>query len=377
MYRLEVHSNRNSSAWDISQLAYDIQYTTSLDGNPGKLTFSLKKDPSGSLFLECGYTVIFQVITKNKTENVFTGYIFTMSTDKSDSYKITAYDSLRYLKNHDSYSLNDGEKSLNEVFEEICRNWKIKCFNAVADTGDLSDYKLPQHFFNDVTLFDLLSWCMQRTEMGDLAAFKGNSAIAQTIKGNKSYDEELDQDFVGRKYFLKDENGYLVLTEVSFERRNNPVIIGTESLLTDYQYELSIDKDTYNDIILVQDSKVEKEGGEKKSKEKQPVAEKADEETVKRWGRLNKTITVKEGVTQQQIEEYVNLTLQNYNRITKTLKLNAIGYPLYAGSSFILDLDKIGMVCRCYVLSATHEYKANIHTMTLEVTTNPKMLEVL
>ena len=147
--------------------------------------------------------------------------------------------------------------------------------------------------------------------------------------------------------------------------------------MTDYNYELSIDKETYNDIILVQDSKVENENGKKKSKNKQPVAEKMDEETIKKWGRLTKIITVKEGANQQQIEEYVNLTLQNYNKITKSLKLDAIGHPLYAGSSFILDLDKIGMKCRCYVLTATHNYKANIHTMTLEVTTNPKMLEVL
>ena len=103
MYKLEVHSNRNNSGWDISQLAYDIQYTTSLDGNPGKLTFSLKKDPTGGLFLECGYCVTFQIITNEITENVFTGYIFTMSTGRKDNYKITAYDSLRYLKNHDSF----------------------------------------------------------------------------------------------------------------------------------------------------------------------------------------------------------------------------------------------------------------------------------
>ena len=377
MYKLEVHSNRNNSGWDISQLAYDIQYTTSLDGNPGKLTFSLKKDPTGGLFLECGYCVTFQIITNEITENVFTGYIFTMSTGRKDNYKITAYDSLRYLKNHDSFVLKDGEKSLNEVFEEICRSWKIKYKNELIELGDLSDFALPQHVFNDVTLFDILSWCMQRTETGDFSIFKGNSLIAQTIKGNKEYDAGLDDGYFGRKYFLKDKNGILTLTEVALEGQNNPVIIGTESLLTDYQYELSIDKDTYNDITLVQDSKVENEGGKKKSKRKQAVAEKADEETIKRWGRLNKTITIKEGANQQQIEEYVNLTLQNYNRITKTLKLNAIGYSLYAGSSFILDLEKIGMTCRCYVLTATHNYKANIHTMTLEVTTNPKLLEVL
>ena len=409
-YRMEIYSNRDdytAGGFDVSELAHNITYTTSLDGSAGKLTFTLEKDPNGILILECGYTVKFYVTNENLylekiarekdselaesdyiMENVFTGYIFTLGTDRTEAYKVVAYDILRYLKNHYTISFPNGKVSLHDVFEKLCASWKIEHEDRVREftgglLGDLAANYLPQKSFNDVTLFDILSWCMTTAGQGEYDYGFGvkRNSIAATVKGNKEYSAEMDRDFYGACFFLKSEGGKLILTEVTIEENliwnDNPVIIGDESLLTNYEYELSIDKNTYNQVILVKDGEEKTDTSGKKTKEKVVVSAKQDDETIKRWGVLSRTVNIKDGSTKEQIEEYLNLSLQSGNKISKTLKLNAIGFPLYAGSTFVFDLKKLRTKCKCYVLAATHNYDADKHTMQLEVSTNPKMLEIL
>lgn len=381
-YRMEIYSNRASGfIWDVSELAHNIQYTSSLDGNPGKLSFVLEKDPNNILMMECGFGVRFY----ENDDLVFHGWIFTLGSDRTEAYKVTAYDILRYLKNHDTFAISEGEKSLHDVFKMICEQWNLEyedlvlsAFGGEQTLKDLAANYLPKNNFNDMTLYDILSWCMTRAGNGEYDYGYGvrGSAIEQTVKGNKNYDADMDRDFIGAYYFLQSRNGKLCLNEITLNEKENPVIIGDESLLTDYEYELSIDKNTFNDIILVQESDSEKKDGKKKIKNKVLVASIKDDSTIKRWGRLNKTITIKDGATKAQIEEYLNLALQNYNQITKTLQIKAIGYPIYAGDTFWLRLKKLGADFKCYVIAATHDYGSH-HVMNLEVSTNPKMQEIL
>ena len=60
------------------------------------------------------------------------------------------------------------------------------------------------------------------------------------------------------------------------------------------------------------------------------------------------------------------------------MKIEALGFNgINAGDGFVFRLNKLGIENMVYVLSATHHYNADIHTMTLEVSTAKNMVEVL
>ena len=81
---------------DVSTLAGNIVHTTSMTDNPGKLTFFVQKDPKEIVkSISNGDKVFF----KRDGYGLFCGYVFSVGMDATEVFKITAYDSLRYLKN--------------------------------------------------------------------------------------------------------------------------------------------------------------------------------------------------------------------------------------------------------------------------------------
>ena len=78
----------------------------------------------------------------------------------------------------------------------------------------------------------------------------------------------------------------------------------------------------------------------------------------------------------QELEEYAQLNLDVYAKSSKTMKLEALGYPVYAGDSFTLMLDKLGLCMDLYIKEATHTY-GEVHTMSLTVATNRNMPDTL
>lgn len=371
--------------FDVSTLAHHINYTTSIDGNPGKLTFQLEKDPNGILQMGIGDEVEFY----HSGKPVFRGKIFTLGTNASESYRVVAYDLLRYLKNHDSLLIPSGEMTIDDLFEEICTKWGLPHENIVeeamqadiAGSYGVAKFELPKGMFMDVSLFDIMSWAMKKLEMVSIDIYGEEvSLIRQTIKGNSDYDESFDTGFRGAKYFLKDRFGSLELNEIALNSylsfaETGVLVIGDQSLLTDYEYELSIDKDTYNELILVKDVDGKKTNGKSEKVKTLVKAKQAD--SVKKWGRLNKIITIKDGATESQIEEYLNLSLEHGNQMSKTLQLKALGFSVYAGDSFCLELEKLKEKRMMYIISASHDYEADQHLMTLEVATSFDMREVL
>ena len=55
----------------------------------------VEKDPTGKYQVSIGSVVKFY----SDKRLVFEGKVFTVETDRTDVYRITAYDALRYLKN--------------------------------------------------------------------------------------------------------------------------------------------------------------------------------------------------------------------------------------------------------------------------------------
>lgn len=407
---------------DVSELVTSVSYTTTLTGYAGKLTFNLKKDVN--LNIANGNFVAFVY----DNENVFYGRIFTININANGEYDIVAYDQLRYFQNHDSF-YTDGTETASDIFSKICVQNGL-----VHEVKTKSITTIGQHYFNDESYFNIMNYCIGEThsanvtieyfqddntiKVGSRVDFKGGynyidpnalfpvpgiktagdaiitKIIDESQKPHHPYHLEgigsnvfgwVDNNsFTLKKsdlkfnsdehYFIRDNFGvleFLSLTETlkTFNEfgMEDTVIIGDRSLLLDYDYSVDIDSNTYNDIIVLSETKKDDEKGLDSDNIK--YAEKS--ETVAKWGSLRKIINIKDGATQEEIINVSRLMLDVYNKPTKTMKLNCLGQPgLYAGNAFILFLSDLGFMGYVYIISATHNYEAGVHTMELQVTTD-------
>ena len=98
-----LQNSNDGIVYDVSNIAEQVQVNQSLDGNAGKLTCILQKDPNNKLQIANGSIISFIV---NKT-GFFFGYVFKIGTDADQNYKITCYDQMRYLKNSDVYTTSN------------------------------------------------------------------------------------------------------------------------------------------------------------------------------------------------------------------------------------------------------------------------------
>lgn len=89
--------------------------------------------------------------------SVFCGFVFTKTRDEDGIIRVTAYDSLRYFKNRDTY-VYEG-KTAGELFRAVCRDHGIQNFRAEAD-----GVALPLRVEDDRTLFDILAYAVRETE---------------------------------------------------------------------------------------------------------------------------------------------------------------------------------------------------------------------
>ena len=319
IYKLECQNSLTGTIYDVVTLAGTISHQTTLDGQPGKLTVSLQQDPNGILELVCGSILRFSV----DDVGIFYGYIFTMGTDATGVYKITAYDQMRYLKNKETYITSN--ETASAVFGRVCKdNFQASQYKVIIP----STFIAPEYNHAGKALYETINYGIQYANVNEK-----------------------------KQYFVKDKFGVLQFTELGQEKTN--LIIGDESLLTSYQYEISIDKNTYNSVKVYRDN--EKTG-------KREVWIEFDSTTQKQWGKLQTVVQAKEEQNEAQIRELANNYMKLYNRETKTMKLTALGRPeLVAGSGFTFQLEKLGINQAMWITSATHTYEKDFHTMQSEV----------
>lgn len=409
MYKMHIVDQISKQAFDVSTLVHDIEHTTSLYGQPGKLTFLIEKDPNDDLQISCGSLVQFWC----DDYPVFYGYVFKIGTDRTECYRVTAYDQMRYLQNHDYLLMKD--MNLVDVFNKICNALKIedenkKILGKAKINSKLRMGNLNLKHFADVSYFDILQHCMneERVRSTEIKTMNEDGSFTQTYDPTK-----LDKIFP-TVYFIRDNFGTLELNDiesnVKYRRVNNdegtsklgryggqlvgyneynrpqlePLIIGDESLLTDYQYELDIDKNTYNEIYVLNttsDGEGEKTEDERyivTSDGKRLGIAEQDNNSIEKYGLLRKIQNVKNAMDEAKLKEYAKLALKVYSSPSRTMKLEALGFNgINAGDGFLLRLKKLGIESMVYVLSATHHYNADLHTMTLEISTADNMSEAL
>lgn len=288
-----------------------INWETQRKGQPGKCSFTII--PDSKLQIEEGNAVRLDVNGKS----VFFGFIFERSWNSDGQMKVTAYDQLRYLKNTDSYNYTN--LSTGEVILMIARDYNLKT-GTLIDTGHKISRNRP-----DKTLIDIIL-------------------------------DSLDLTLIhtGKIYVLYDDAGSLTLNDV--ENMKLDIMIDG-STAQDYDFKISIDSDTYNQIKVYYD--------DNKTKKREVYMTK-DTGTINKWGILQKNESIEKDANGQEIaERYLGL----YNRPTRSLSIKgAFGdIRVRAGCLIPVFLDIKEMELKNYLLveTVTHNIDEGIHTMDM------------
>lgn len=288
-----------------------ITWTTVRKGQPGSCSFTVI--PDARLDIEEGNAIRLDVNGKA----VFFGFIFERGWGSDGLVKVTAYDQLRYLKNKDSYNYTD--LTAGQVIQMIASDYHMQV-GELADTGDLISRNE-----KDSTLFDI---------------------ILNTL--------DLTMIHTGKIYAFYDDAGKLALRNVE-DMKLDILIDG--STAQDYDFKISIDSNTYNQIKLYYDSN--------ETKKRETYVTKHTE-NINRWGVLQLDESIEEGTDGQAIaERYLTL----YNRPSASLSVKgAFGdIRVRAGCLIPVFLDVKETQLKNYLLieSVTHTVDQGIHTMDM------------
>lgn len=314
---LYLQNSETGKVYDISNIAEQVQVSQSLDGNAGKLTCILQKDPNNLLKISNG-SIVSLII--NKT-GFFFGYIFKIGTDADENYKITCYDQMRYLKNKDVYTTKNLTAS--QIFEKICQDYSLRY-----------EVKIPSFYKPEPYIHD-------------------NKTLYQIVNRGK----ELANINENAQYFIVDRFGTLTWSEFSYEKTN--IQLGGGSLMSSFTYEKSIDDDTYNQIKIYRDNK---------DTGKRDVWLVKDNNNIKKWGTLQYLKKADDDANASQIRQTAENYLKVKNTETEKLKIQAEGIlelTVGKGIKFVLDREKIDRWM--WITSCTHTFTKYSHIMDLEV----------
>lgn len=303
--------DRKGNAFDIAELVTEVSWKTKRKGKPSNLEFEMIK--SKEISIENGNIIRFRVDNKD----VFYGYIFENSGSKEESIKINAYDQIRYLLFNDTYVFTN--KKASEIVNEIANNLGL----IIGDIEDTS-FVIPSLVEDDKKLLDIIY-----------------SSLEKTLISTK-------QTFV-----FYDDFGKLCLKNINNMRQS--LVISDDSNLGDYDWQNSIDNDTYNRIKIVRDNK------EIKGRE---VYIAQDSNNIAKWGRLQYYKKVDEKMNKDQIQQLVEGTLKLKNKEAKTLKLKDVistgdltdALKLRAGAGVYVEINDRSIKQFYLIEEATHKF---------------------
>lgn len=289
-----------------------VTWTTERKGAAGKLEFKVLKD--NIINFEEGNPVAFKV----DNTNLFYGFVFKKKRDKEKIITTTAYDQLRYLKNKDTKTYTN--KRADELVQMIANEYQLNT-GVLENTG----YVIAKKAESNQSLFDIIL-----------------NALDETIRNRKEM------------YVLYDDYGKICLKNL--ERMKVGLVIDEETG-ENYDYESSIDSDTYNQIKLTHDNS---------DTGKREIYIARDSSNIEKWGVLQYFDTIDEK-TNGAVKARALLDL--YNQKTRSLEIkNALGDIRVRGGSLIivnLDLGDIKLKNFMLVEKAKHTFKDGEHFMDL------------
>lgn len=317
MIELLICNKRTGQIFSVADCTQSITWETNRTGSPGTLNFKINK--SGGLdFLE-GDIVRFS----ENGQLQFYGWVFTKSKNRWGEIEVTCYDRLRYLKANASYAFYN--QTAGEILQQIAEDLEIET-GMIEDTG----YAIPSLIEEDQSCLDILE-----------------SAIQQTLLNT------------GRLFVLYDDGSGVALRECANLISN--VILGTQSLLTEYTYKTDIDDQVYNSVKLARPN-------EETGRASVYIAQ--DGHNIGLWGLLQLYQKVDEELNDAQMKARAEETLAYYNRRRRSLSVSALGVPgLRAGQLMLMripDLGDIDLDQYMLIEQITHTWENDKHEMEIE-----------
>lgn len=308
-----LHYDKGDTAY-MPPVKEEVKVTTERQISPGVLEFS---------FVDTGINIGNGDPVRFKDadgKEVFYGFIFRMKRDRSNIVTITAYDQIRYLKNKDTLVYEN--KTADGVVALIGEKYGFN-IGTLANTV----WVIASRVEDNVSLLDMIS-----------------NALDQTLQNT------------GDLYILHDDFGKLNLSFLG--DMYVPTMIDAETG-QNYDYESSIDENTYNRIKLVYDN-------EDAGKREVYIAQ--DSSNINRWGILQYFDALQKGENGQAKADAL---LQLYNKETRTLTVkDAAGDSRVRGGSLVvvqLDLGDVKLQNLMLVEKCVHKYGESKHTMDLTV----------
>lgn len=301
--------------WDISELVGTIEFTDNIN-KAGTCSFPVLKDSQvrpdvgNRVRVRCEGTVYFM------------GTIVSTEITHEEQIKVKAFDQLFYLKAEDTYVFKD--KTASEIYQQLCTDVGLT-LGAVEDTK----LKLGEKPFDGKKRLDIIADCLQLTVIGT---------------------KEL--------YYIKDEGGAAVLRNI--RSSISDLMIAPDSLMYGYQYQRSIESESYNQIKLVRDNK-------QTGQREQYVTK--DSNNIKAWGgTLQYYEKLDDEVTPEQAKERADSLLYLKNRVKQTLSVDNLGEKtLRAGHMLYTYLPeaklKKFLLCTC----AKHSFSNAAHTVKVDL----------
>ena len=305
---------------DLSEVVIDLTISTQMEEQPGKLILNYIDNIEESISTGSAISV------KVDGKGVFLGYVFKQKPYPNHEVQLTAYDQLRYLQNKDTYNISS--MTCDKIFEKICQDCQLK-YKVV----DRSSYPVAGKIFDNESYYSMIQYGMDQALINE-----------------------------GMRYMIRDNFG--TLEHVELRTIASKLFIGDDSLLTDFDYEISIDDETYNQIKLIREDTETK---------KRKVYIVKDSNNINRWGVLQYFDKVDENMNSAQIEAQADNLLKLKNKETKTLKLTCIGdLRVREGVAVVVGikaLEKYGVKYNTYyfVNSCDHKFENGRHTMTLDM----------
>lgn len=290
-----------------------ITWETQRAGAPGKLVFTCA--PGGVQNFQEGDAVRMDV----DGVSTFYGFVFKKKRNKANMITVTAYDQIRYLtKNKDSYVYSG--KTATQLIQMIVDDFRLQG-GGLVNTG----YTLAPKATGEKTLLDIIQDALDETLMA-----------------------------TGKLYVLYDDVGKLTLKDISGMKTD--LAIDAESG-QDFDYESSIDGDTYNKIKLVYENE---QTGKREVWISQHGANMNTWGTLQYYEKLNNPTGAK---------AKADKLLELYNAKTRRLKVTgAFGdVKVRGGSSVPVKLDLGDIIVGNYMVveRVAHTFNLDEHTMDL------------